>query len=126
MEIANINTIAPHQHLTKTTTGTQHTISCMTMKAGGKENSSTKYDPAQNLGTGWSHEGIDTYNVLYLQVQEDCFYHGAFFNQELLLHYNKQRKCNNGMKTKGESKKKTKSVAFDNLNPPPDYTEVSR
>jgi hypothetical protein len=94
------------------------------MKAPGKENSSTN-DPAKNLGTGWSHKGIDRYDVLYLQVQEDCFYRGGFFNQELLLHYNKQRKCNNGMKTTSKSKKKRKSVAFDNLNPPPDYsTEV--
>jgi hypothetical protein len=96
----------------------------MTMKAPDKENSSTN-DPSKNLllGTGWSHQGIDRYNVLYLQVQEDCFYHGAAsFNQELLLHYNKQRKCNNGMKTTSKSKKKRKSVAFkNNLNPPPDY-----
>jgi len=31
--------------------------------------------------------------------------HGAFFNQELLLHNNKQRKCNNGMKTTSKSRK---------------------
>jgi hypothetical protein len=92
----------------------------MTMKAPDKENSSTN-DPSKNLGTGWSHQGIDRYNVLYLQVQEDRFYRGASFNQELLLHYNKQRKCNDGIKTTSKSKKKRKSVAFNDLNPPPDY-----
>jgi hypothetical protein len=51
----------------------------------------------------------------------DCFFRGAFFNQELLLHYNKQRKCKDGMKTMSKSKKKRKSVAFDYHNPPPDY-----
>jgi hypothetical protein len=96
----------------------------MTLKASDKENGSTN-DPSQNLGTGWSHQGIDRYNVLYVQIQEDCFYRGASFNKELLLHYNQQRKSNDKVTTKGKSKKKRKSVAFDNLNPPPDfYAEV--
>jgi len=96
----------------------------MTLKATDKENGSTN-DPSQNLGTGWSHQGIDRYNVLYRQVQEDRFYRGASFNKELLLHYKQQRKCNDEVKTKGKSKKKRKSVAFDDLNPPPDfYAEV--
>ena len=117
-QVANINTVLTY--LAKTTTGTQYTISCMTLNATDKENGSTN-DPSQNLGTGWSHQGIDKYNLLYRQVQEDCIYRGASFNQELLLHYNKQRKCNNGVKTTSKSKKKRKSVAFDDLNPPPDF-----
>jgi len=85
-----------------------------------------KADDTKNLGTGWSVEGIRRYNDLYFIVRSDRNQRGAFFNQELLLHYNRHKELNNGMTPKGSTgKKKRKIVAFDDLNPPPEqYNEL--
>jgi len=94
---------------------TKYTISRLSRKAAaGKKD---------NEGSGWSTEGIDRYNDLYLMVIKDRTLRGATFNQELLLFYKEQCQKRDGMRKKKSSKKR-KSVAFDDFNPPEHSQEV--
>ena len=73
--------------------------------------------PNETMGSGWTSRGIQTYNDLYKMVKKDRVQRGSTFNMDLWRFYSDQEKKKEGIKDK-RSCKKTKVVAFNDLNPP--------
>ena len=78
---------------------------------------------SKQYGSGWSKEGMDKYNDLYRLVREDRKLRGKTFNEDLLLYYKEKRKHKNKQNASDRNKKR-KTVAFDDLNPPPEIDEA--
>ena len=93
----------------------KYTISRITRKS--REECGPNSIPKETMGSGWTSRGIQTYNDLYKMVKKDRVQRGSTFNMDLWRFYSDQEKKKEGIKDK-RSCKKTKVVAFNDLNPP--------